>query len=86
MQRSSAPPLLARYGSSSFADVPCISNEKAAAAIGTATIGEGYICLEPQNCLANCQNSPFSREEAGFDHITPYALKTYRSKIYLDKI
>ncbi len=47
---------------------------------------DGYICLEPQTCLANCQNSPFSREEAGFDFLKPQESKTYRSKIYLEEI
>jgi len=47
---------------------------------------DGYICLEPQTCLANCQNSPFSREEAGFDHIKPQEKKIYFSKIYLEEI
>lgn len=46
---------------------------------------DGYICLEPQTCLANCQNSPFSREEAGFDFLRPGESKTYRSRIYLEK-
>jgi len=45
-----------------------------------------YICLEPQTCLANCQNSPFSREEGGFDVLQAGESKTYRSKIYLEKI
>lgn len=44
-----------------------------------------YICLEPQNCLANCANSPFSREEAGFDYIEPGKSKVYASKIYIQK-
>lgn len=47
---------------------------------------EGYICLEPQTCLANCQNSPFSREEGGFDYIAPGACKTYASAILLEEI
>ena len=47
---------------------------------------EGYICLEPQNCLANCPNAPFSREEAGFDALRPGESKIYRSKILLEKI
>lgn len=47
---------------------------------------EGYICLEPQNCLANCQNSPFSREEAGFDYIKPGESKTYRSRIIIEEL
>lgn len=46
---------------------------------------DGYICLEPQNCLANCPNSPFSREEAGFDFLQPEESKTYRSKIFLEE-
>ena len=44
-----------------------------------------YICLEPQNCLANCANSPFSREETGFDYIEPGKSKEYVSKIYIHK-
>lgn len=44
-----------------------------------------YICLEPQNCMANCQNSPFSREEAGFDYIEPGKSKVYHSKIYIEE-
>ena len=46
----------------------------------------GYICLEPQNCLANCANSPFTREEAGFDCLAPGESKTYRSRIYLEAL
>jgi galactose mutarotase-like enzyme len=45
---------------------------------------EGYICLEPQNCLANCPNGPFAREEAGFNYLTPKESKTFRSKIYFE--
>lgn len=44
-----------------------------------------YICLEPQNCLANCPNSPFSREEAGFDYLAPGKSKTYTSAIYISE-
>ena len=47
---------------------------------------DGYICLEPQTCLANCQNSPFSREESGFDFLKIGESKTYRSKIFLEEI
>ena len=47
---------------------------------------DGYICLEPQTCLANCQNSPFSREEGGFDFLQVGERKTYRSRIFLEKI
>ena len=42
-----------------------------------------YICLEPMTCMANCQNSPFDREYAGFDVIAPHTAKEYISKIYL---
>jgi aldose 1-epimerase len=45
---------------------------------------DGYICLEPQNCLANCPNSPFSREEAGFSYLIPGESKTFHSKIYIE--
>ncbi len=45
-----------------------------------------YICLEPMTCMANCQNSPFDREYAGFDYIEPHASKEYVSKIYLTNI
>ena len=47
---------------------------------------EGYICLEPQTCLANCQNAPFSREESGFDFLRVGEQKSYRSKIYLEEL
>ena len=47
---------------------------------------DGYICLEPQTCLVGCQNSPFSREEAGFDFLQAGERKTYCSKIFLKKI
>ena len=46
---------------------------------------DGFICLEPQNCLVNCPNGPFSREEAGFAYIAPGASETYRSKIMITK-
>lgn len=45
----------------------------------------GYICLEPQTCLANCPNSPFSREEAGFDFLRVGEQKIFHSKIYLEE-
>jgi aldose 1-epimerase len=47
---------------------------------------DGYICLEPQTCLAGCQNSPFSREEGGFDFLQAGESKIYRSKIYLEEV
>ncbi len=44
-----------------------------------------FICLEPQTCMANCQNSPFEREYAGFDYIEPGKRKIYTSKIKIVK-
>lgn len=44
---------------------------------------DGYICLEPQTCLANCTNAPVNREEAGFDYVRPGEWKEYTSRIYL---
>lgn len=46
---------------------------------------DGYICLEPMTCMANCQNSPFDRTYAGFDSIAPHSSKEYISKIYLEE-
>lgn len=46
---------------------------------------DGYICLEPQSCIANCQNSPFERDSVGFDFIAPGETKTYKSRIFLTK-
>ena len=46
---------------------------------------EGYVCLEPQTCLVNCPNGPFSREEGGFDFLRPGEGKTYRSMIIAEE-
>lgn len=46
---------------------------------------DGYICLEPMTCMANCQNSPFDCTYAGFDSIAPHSSKEYISKIYLEE-
>lgn len=43
--------------------------------------GMEYICLEPQTCLANCANSPFPREKAGFSHLEPGQSREYWSRI-----
>ncbi|MEE1014148.1 MAG: aldose 1-epimerase [Clostridia bacterium] len=45
-----------------------------------------YICLEPQTCMANCQNVPFDRDYAGFDALSPHETKTYVSKIFLEEV
>lgn len=42
-----------------------------------------YICLEPQNCMADCANSLFDRKQAGFDYIKPKEKKRYVSRIYI---
>lgn len=44
-----------------------------------------FICLEPQNCMANCQNSPFERKNAGFDFLKPKEIKKYYSQISVCK-
>ena len=44
---------------------------------------DGYICLEPQTCLANAPNAPIAREETGFDWLEPGQTKAYASKIFL---
>ena len=47
---------------------------------------DGYVCLEPQNCLVNSPNSPFSREEAGFDFLRAGESKSYCSRIFIEEI
>ena len=47
---------------------------------------EGYICLEPQNCLVNCANAPFSRSETGFDFLRAGESKIFRSRIFLEEL
>ena len=42
-----------------------------------------FICLEPQSCMANCQNAPFDRRFSGFDFIEPGESKEYTMKIYI---
>lgn len=48
--------------------------------------GEDYICLEPQTCMVNCQNSEFDRDFTGFDFIKAELSKEYISRIYIDKM
>lgn len=48
--------------------------------------GNGFICLEAQNCMANSPNSPFDRNFAGFDYIPPNEEKVYCSKIELREV
>lgn len=44
-----------------------------------------FICLEPQTCTVNCQNSEFDRNFSGFDYIEPKAHKKYVSRIYVEE-
>ena len=44
-----------------------------------------FICLEPQTCMVNCQNSELDRAETGFDFITPHACKKYVSQLRVEK-
>lgn len=44
-----------------------------------------YICLEPQTCMVNCQNSQLDRAYTGFDYIKSGSDKTYISKISIEK-
>lgn len=46
----------------------------------------GYICMEPQTCLANCQNAPIPRDEGGFATIPPGETMIYHSRIYIEEI
>lgn len=47
-------------------------------------IGQGFICLEPMTCMANCPNAPFDRAYAGFDAIAPGQSRVYRSRLALE--
>lgn len=40
-----------------------------------------FICLEPQTCMANCQNSKLDPTYTGFDYIAPYSCKKYVSQM-----
>ncbi|MBQ7841126.1 MAG: aldose 1-epimerase [Lachnospiraceae bacterium] len=46
---------------------------------------DGFICLEPQNCLVNAPNTQLAGEKKGFDYIGPGESKKYFSKISLIK-
>lgn len=45
-----------------------------------------YICLEPQTCMVDCQNSELDRAATGFDFISPNDCKTYLSRIYVEEM
>ena len=47
---------------------------------------EQYICLEPQTCMVNCQNSRLDRNYTGFDFIPPKACKKYFSRICVEEM
>lgn len=44
-----------------------------------------FVCLEPQTCMANCQNSEFKRNLSGFDYIKPKSHKKYVSRISVEE-
>lgn len=44
---------------------------------------DGFICLEPQTCMVNCQNNKGDRESLGFAFIKPNEYESYKSRIYL---
>ena len=46
--------------------------------------GGSFISLEPMSSLAGCQNSPFPREEVGFDFLKPGETREYISNIYIE--
>jgi len=46
---------------------------------------DGYICLEPQTCMANAPKISLKKSESGFDFIKPKSKKVYLSKILLIK-
>ena len=45
-----------------------------------------FICLEPMNCMANCANSPFDREYAGFSVIKPNETEIFYSEIIISRM
>lgn len=47
---------------------------------------DGFICLEPQNCLVDAPNNVFGRERSGFDAIAPGECRVYRSWIRMECI
>ncbi len=48
--------------------------------------GSGFICLEPQTCLANAPNSPFDRDFAGFAYLAPQSESHYFTEIKITKL
>lgn len=44
----------------------------------------GFICMEPQNCLVDAPNNVFGRDRSGFDAIAPGESRVYRSRICLE--
>lgn len=47
---------------------------------------DGFICLEPQNCLVDAPNNVFGRTYSGFDAIAPGDMREYRSRIYMESV
>lgn len=46
---------------------------------------KNLICVEPQSWLSNCPNAPFPREEQGFDFIRPGEIRTYRTRMSIQR-
>lgn len=44
-----------------------------------------FFCVEPQSWLSNCPNSPFPRDEHGFDFIEPGKTRVYETLMTIDK-
>ena len=47
---------------------------------------DGFLCLEPQNCMVDAPNNVFGRKRSGFDAIEPGAKRCFRSAIRLEQI
>lgn len=45
--------------------------------------GDGFICLEPQTCMVNCQNLYLNGKDTGFDYISPNERKNMYPKFIL---
>lgn len=45
----------------------------------------GFICLEPQTCLVNCQNSDLPKEKSGFLYLVPNETAEFFSRIMLSE-
>lgn len=44
---------------------------------------DSYICLEPMNCMVNCQNVHMDSEYTKYDSIPPHSSREYICRMYL---